>query len=314
MAIRPLCGPAGTDVTVIGEDWAALQKEEAGQADEFEIWWWFDDNRKGQADFTNQQSFQLSFSVPNNVSPGPHVVRVETREKQSARLKQCSQVMFCVVDPDYSDPWTLYVRTFLHQYMFVHFVALCDTLATCDSVLIIQVANLQGAVKNGGGRRIVMPSEFRANPSVRDADMINGFKVDPLPPNPDVPYYYRSNSDSLKPGAHRCPGRQICEINDGPHIPFRFFPNDLDSIIVEFEDNAFCAMGYEQGRWLGTARWRYVASRFNGNHNVVPLPPPTYGTLPSTEFMQALQRFNVNHGFTLPIQESRVIGGVNCAY
>lgn len=100
-------------------------------------------------------------------------------------------------------------------------------------------------------------------------------------------------------------------MKDAPHF---YLPAGVDRVRVLFEVDAFCSRGGNRGEFIGKTFWTYERHVSESVGRVFRTPGSQADRGPPTQtFMDALSRFNQNHGFPFPKIKPPKSGGVKCS-
>ena len=111
-------------------------------------------------------------------------------------------------------------------------------------------------------------------------------------------------TQGLQNGAPKC-----ATMSDGPGRSDGAYPADIVKIVLNFEVAAFCSAGQNKGEFLGTMTWTWerpimgkaTATASSGTRNAS-----------SQNLIDALSKWNSNHGKKLPVPAPPTSGGEPC--
>ena len=200
----------------------------------------------------------------------------------------------------------------------------CNT-SECSKIRLIQV--LRPLVRQGNAISYMpLAQQHRGNLQAAhwqdmDANTVNEHVVDYVPLDVD-PYFngetdvidlFRIESGNAAVGSMGPLVESLAKLSDSPSGgAARLWPTNVSSMIREFEVNAFCSDGPNEGEWIGRATWRWEQEPGQlgtiDNVEFLPLAKPTEG------FMDALTAFCTAKGFAFPGIRLPDKGGIPCEY
>lgn len=292
LTVEPSCGQPGDSFTIGGSGWAE-------PVPVCEYLFHFDGS-----EFAPRQPDGL-FGPPNrvvtvpSVPVGDHTVKVELRLTSDGTLLQCRQTIFRVVGQN-KDPWDGNVTTPGGSSVSIEFdpTDVCD-VTPCSKIALIQTVENIGEKADGTTINLTY-SDYKTMafgpPATRDADLVGATTIDYQIPAPE-PYYQTAGPTMIGMFGIQNGSPKSSTITDGPNLTDGAYPDNITKVIWNFEVAAFCAGGTNMGEFLGTVTWKWERPKF-GSITVTAGAPDR--NQPSQTFMDALNKWNTNHGFTFP--------------
>ena len=298
----PGCGIPGSTVRITGSGWAEPVPvcEYLFKFDNTEFASRQPDGLFGPPDTTT--------TVPAGAVAGEHDIKVELRLIEGGTLLQCRKVPFKVVAA-IKDPWAGGIAT-SGGGITVNFDPkdVCD-VEPCKKIVMIQVKRPLGEKADGTTRPLTHTEQGFRNAAALDSDLTaSGYSVDYIHGEAD-PYYNGDDAaDSVQQGFQNgMPKKSI--IKDTPGRSDGAYPAGIVKIILEFEVGVFCAEGQSKGQLFGTMTWEWERAK-GGTATATSLSSSR--SAPSANFTAALNKWNTNHGFTLPTSGTPTTGGQPC--
>jgi hypothetical protein len=304
LTVEPGCGKPGDSFTIGGSGWAE-------PAPVCEYLFYFDGT-----EFAPRQPDGL-FGPPNRtatvpaVPAGDHEVKVELRLTSDGTLLQCRQTKFKVVTA-VKDPWDGNVTTPGGNSVSIEFdpTDVCD-VTPCSKIALIQTVENIGEKADGTTINLTY-SDYKTTafgpPATRNADLVGATTIDYQLPAPE-PYYQTAGPTTIGMFGIQNGSPKSSTMTDGPNLSDGAYPDDITKVIWNFEVAAFCAGGTNKGEFLGTVTWKW--ERPKGGSITVTTGTPNRNQ-PSQTFIEALNKWNTNHGFTLPTKTPPTTGGEAC--
>jgi len=176
-------------------------------------------------------------------------------------------------------------------------------VSSCSKIGFVQVMRQVGT-KADGTTRTVLPNEITGFDDTGErtkSTTPNSFGVDRLPGKKE-PYYGGNGTGTghWTPGSSDGTNFMSATMDDAPNSNPANWPADITQQLTrEFETAVFCVAGTDEGKFLGTFRWKY--DRPAGSAGVSSLVTAPSDTAPSADFTSALSLWVSNHSsFTLP--------------
>lgn len=319
LKVEPQCGyPGVTSATIKGSGWQPIPVALC-YSEKYRYWF----NPTGQFGVflgeenvleIDQQPLRV-FTIPQ-AEAGMHRVHVELWadpiDAQGWTLLQCREACIQVAIQG-GDRWNVLSASTPRPTISIRFEpgSVCG-LPDCKRIDLLQVVRFR--LSAGGIRRDWTSAELRALKRVGpwlDSLRIGGYVVDQNPGASD-PFTTGKDPADQRTGSYG-PGRKDCDsvvvagLYDVPRISL---PAVADTVILEFEVNAFCSDGPGQGEWLGRYSWHWIRPRqgasavhaFGGD-----------GGQPLSESLSALAKFNTQQKYTMPLSpEQPQSGGLPC--
>lgn len=265
-----------------------------------------------------RQAILAATNCPGCLAPGDHTVKVTSfAECAPDRMTNgCVQTTFTVVSST-PDPWVNDLQ-FLNAHDGGDSVVITFNpagscgLPDCQAIYLIQSARLRAIV---GPDTLCVPITPATYPSLSAAEIAKlqatrtpgctridagVYEQDPYMNGLDL------GADNGAPGRSG-PNPAASVAWDLPHIS-----SAVDTVIDEFEVNAYCGAGKSRGRYLGKTFWIY---RVPPGAPGVPMRHPRLGpdlAGPTPEFAKADSLWRKERGFKLPKPSPPSKSGVPC--
>jgi len=192
----------------------------------------------------------------------------------------------------------------------------CD-IPLCDSLHFIQVIRMRGIDSLGASRDLswfeqyASDTTFAAIAGSRDSLVTPaGYTVDMtlgrIAPYVTYPQFIGNSGSKLPLIA------QEATWSDGPRRSDLSYADDIQTIVLECELNAFCTAGEGQGQWLGQCTWTWSRNRGSATPEGTCIPGSCTRNLPSASFRAALDLYLQKTGRTLPAPLPPSQGAMTC--
>jgi hypothetical protein len=291
LIVSPTCGvPGVTKVCITGTGWA-----EPAPPCRYEFFLDGAEVAPDQPDGLFGPPKQ-SFIVPAGKAPGTYPVRVDLRLNSPDILIQSKSTPFKVVATQ-KDPWTQASGTGGTMRIAFNPTDVCD-VTPCKEIMFVQVFEQLGVRADGSTRTVTFTEQGFPNGAKLDADVTNGHTVDYLIGENDPYYNGHDPTDIGQQGSQNATSPTAATTNDTPGQGDASYPPDIQTIRVNFEVAAFCAVGDDAGSYLGRTLWTWERTKGAPGTNGTISGISTDRNPPSAAFIQALNQWNANHGFT----------------
>src|SRR5262249_41248031 len=147
-------------------------------------------------------------------------------------------------------------------------------------------------------RSLTFAEQGFPNAATLDADVINGRLVDYLVGETD-PYYNGDDAgfDGGVQGVQNS-ATTAATMDDTPNRSDANYPADIVKIRLNFEVAAFCAAGEDKGKYFGRLFWTWERDKGAGATTGTTSGISADRQQPSQGFIDAVTKWNTNHGFT----------------
>lgn len=192
----------------------------------------------------------------------------------------------------------------------------CD-VPLCDSIHFIQVIRMRGIDSHGAARNISWGEQYAFNTkyaalaeSLDARATAAGYTVDmkygTYAPYETYPRFYGH------PGSKLPLITQEAVWMDGPRRHDLSYVDDIQTIVLECELNAFCTAGAGRGQRLGQCTWTWRRNKGSPKSEGTCIPGSCTRNLPSASFRAALDLYLQKTGRTMPTPSRPSQGAVTC--
>jgi len=304
MVFSPSCGVPGAKVCVTGSGWAEPSPV---------CYYRFYFNNAVAATDQPDGLFgppHSNITVPA-VAPGSYPIKVDLRLSSDNSLLQSKQSGDSFFDftfpffhtiPDFkvvssvADPWNPLPPAGSTINITFDPKNVCD-VTPCSKITFIQVRQPVGVKADNTTRALTFAEQGFNNAATLDADVINGRLVDYIVGETD-PYYNGDDASDIGQQGVQDSTTTAATMNDTPKRSDSAYPADIVKIRLNFEVAGFCAAGDDKGKYLGRLFWTWERAKGAAGLTGTISGFPTDRQPPSQGFIDAVTKWNTNHGFT----------------